>query len=59
MLAQSRLDDIIDGAVRDEISNRFMSEIVRSTDRQMVFMIQKLMEEERRGLERRCKNIDY
>ena len=29
MLAQSRLDDIIDGAVRDEISNRFMSEIVR------------------------------
>ena len=35
MLAQSRLDDIIDGAVRDEISNRFMSEIVRSTDRQM------------------------
>ena len=35
MLAQSRLDDIIDGAVRDEISNRYMSEIVRSTDRQM------------------------
>ena len=35
MLAQSRLDDVIDGAVRDEISNRFMSEIVRSTDRQM------------------------
>ena len=35
MLAQSRLDDIIDGAVRDEISNRFMSEIVRSTDREM------------------------
>ena len=35
MLAQSRLDDIIDGAVRDEISNRFMSEIVRSTGRQM------------------------
>ena len=35
MLAQSRLDDIIDGAVRDEISNRFMSEIVRSTDRKM------------------------
>ena len=34
-LAQSRLDDIIDGAVRDEISNRFMSEIVRSTDREM------------------------
>jgi len=35
MLAQSRLDDIIDGAVRDEISNRFMSEIVRSTNRKM------------------------
>ena len=36
MLAQSRLDDIIDGAVRDEIANRIMGEIVRSTDRQMV-----------------------
>ena len=35
MLAQSRLDDIIDGAVRDEISNRFMSEIIRSTNRDM------------------------
>ena len=35
MLAQSRLDDIIDGAVRDEISNRFMSEIIRSSDRKM------------------------
>ena len=34
-LAQSRLDDIIDGAVRDEISNRFMSEIIRSTNRDM------------------------
>tara|TARA_B110000438_G_C15720437_1_gene609537 strand:- start:288 stop:1220 length:933 start_codon:yes stop_codon:yes gene_type:complete len=34
-LAQSRLDDIIDGAVRDEISNRFMSEIIRSTSRDM------------------------
>ena len=34
-LAQSRLDDIIDGAVRDEISNRFMSEIIRSTNREM------------------------
>ena len=32
MLAQSRLDDIIDGAVRDEIANRSMSEIVKSTD---------------------------
>ena len=34
-LAQSRLDDIIDGAVRDEISNRYMSEIIRSSDREM------------------------
>ena len=36
LLAQSRLDDIIDGAVRDEIANRVMGEIVRSTDRTMV-----------------------
>ena len=36
MMAQSRLDDIIDGAVRDEISNRIMSEIIRSSDREMV-----------------------
>ena len=35
MLAQSRLDDIIDGAVRDEITNRTMDEIIRSTQRQM------------------------
>ena len=35
MLAQSRLDDIIDGAVRDEISNRYMSEIIRSSNREM------------------------
>jgi membrane protease subunit HflC len=35
MMAQSRLDDIIDGAVRDEISNRNMDEIIRSSDRQM------------------------
>ena len=35
MLAQSRLDDVIDGAVRDEISNRFMSEIIRSSERKM------------------------
>ena len=31
--AQSRLDDILDGIVRDEISNRMMTEIIRSTDR--------------------------
>jgi len=36
MLAQSRLDDILDGAVRDEIANRTMVEIVRSSDRYMV-----------------------
>ena len=36
MLAQSRLDDILDGAVRDEIANRKMVEIVRSSDRVMV-----------------------
>ncbi|MBI45524.1 MAG: HflC protein [Candidatus Marinimicrobia bacterium] len=35
ILAQSRLDDVIDGAVRDEISNRFMSEIIRSSKRKM------------------------
>ena len=33
--AQSRLDDIIDGAVRDEISNRTMGEIIRYSDRKM------------------------
>jgi len=36
MLAQSRLDDILDGAVRDEIANRTMVEIVRSSSRVMV-----------------------
>ena len=36
MLAQSRLDDILDGAVRDEIANRTMVEIVRSSERVMV-----------------------
>ena len=39
MLAQSRLDDIIDGAVRDEIANRSMGEIVRSSDRKMEIYI--------------------
>ena len=33
--AQSRLDDVIDGIVRDKISNRQMVEIIRSTDRNM------------------------
>ena len=36
MLAQSILDDILDGAVRDEIANRTMVEIVRSSNRVMV-----------------------
>jgi len=36
ILAQSRLDDILDGAVRDEIANRTMVEIVRSSNRKMV-----------------------
>ena len=36
MRAQSILDDILDGAVRDEIANRKMVEIVRSSDRVMV-----------------------
>ena len=35
MIAQSRLDDVLDGIVRDEISNRMMAEIIRSTDRVM------------------------
>ena len=35
VLAQSLLDDILDGAVRDEIANRTMVEIIRSSDRQM------------------------
>ena len=34
-IAQSRLDDVIDGIVRDKISNREMVEIIRSTDRKM------------------------
>ena len=38
MLAQSRLDDILDGAVRDEIANRTMVEIVRSSKRVMVIL---------------------
>ena len=55
MLAQSRLDDIIDGAVRDEIS--LMSEIVRSIDRQMG--VYDSEDGGRRGLKRRGKKIDY
>ena len=33
--AQTRIDDVIDGIIRDEISNRQMEEIIRSTDRKM------------------------
>ena len=39
MLAQSRLDDILDGAVRDEIANRTMVEIVRSSSRDMIIQV--------------------
>jgi modulator of FtsH protease HflC len=35
MLAQSLLDDIIDGAVRNEITGKVMEEIVRYSDRDM------------------------
>ncbi len=35
MIAQSRIDDIINGAIRDEITNRVMIEIIRSTNRAM------------------------
>ena len=34
-VAQSRLDDVIDGIVRDEISNRHMEEIIKSSNRKM------------------------
>ena len=37
LLAQSLLDDIIDGAVRDEISIRTMGEIIRFSNRQMEY----------------------
>ena len=36
IMGQSRIDDVIDGAVRDEFSNRVMTEIIRSTDRVMM-----------------------
>ena len=35
-VAQSRLDDILDGTIRDEIANRALQEIVRNSDRPMV-----------------------
>ncbi|MBC8479135.1 MAG: protease modulator HflC [FCB group bacterium] len=36
LTAQTLLDDIIDGAVRDEISSRVMQEIIRFTNRDML-----------------------
>ena len=54
MLAQSRLDDIIDGAVRDEIANRTMGEIVRSTNREMEIYISEVM-----GSTENSDNDDY
>ncbi|RKY56128.1 MAG: protease modulator HflC [Candidatus Neomarinimicrobiota bacterium] len=35
MTAHSRLDDLLDGVVRDEIANHRLPEIIRSSDRQM------------------------
>lgn len=36
MVGYSRLDDLVDGAVRDEIANHTLPEIIRSSDREMV-----------------------
>jgi len=36
MVGYSRLDDLLDGAVRDEIANHTLPEIVRSSDRPMI-----------------------
>lgn len=36
MVGYSRLDDLLDGAVRDEIANHTLPEIIRSSDREMV-----------------------
>ena len=58
MLAQSRLDDIIDGAVEMKFQIGLCQKLLDQLIGKWVFMIQKLMED-RRGLERRCKNIDY
>lgn len=35
--AQSRLDDILDGAARDAVANYSLIELVRSTNREMIF----------------------
>ncbi|MDO9548869.1 MAG: protease modulator HflC [Candidatus Marinimicrobia bacterium] len=36
MVGYSRLDDLLDGAVRDEIANHTLPEIIRSSDRPMI-----------------------
>lgn len=36
MVGYSRLDDLLDGAVRDEIANHTLPEIIRSSEREMV-----------------------
>ncbi|HDP67451.1 MAG TPA: protease modulator HflC [Candidatus Marinimicrobia bacterium] len=36
MVGYSRLDDLLDGAVRDEIANHTLPEIIRSSDREMI-----------------------
>ena len=44
-MAQSRLDDIIDGILRDEISKYVMVEIIRSSDREMVIYDEEIMDD--------------
>ena len=44
-MAQSRLDDIIDGILRDEISKYVMVEIIRSSDREMVVYDEEIMDD--------------
>jgi len=38
LIGYSRLDDLLDGAVRDEIANNLLPEIIRSTDRRMTMI---------------------
>mgnify|MGYP001345203807 CR=1 FL=1 len=44
-MAQSRLDDIIDGILRDEISKYVMVEIIRSSEREMVIYDEEIMDD--------------
>lgn len=39
MVGYSRLDDLLDGAVRDEIANHQLPEIIRSSDRPMAVIV--------------------